>query len=125
MTLQLYLYRIQKRADSDTHVYTFFSPHDVRHANSLVIVLEGARQKVPDALKKMKEQVSSVKNKWKQAWTSLYVFDTLKRGWGGGWFFKFQLRIVMRITWLLLTYIRQMYSLQHCNNIIHVISVIV
>ena len=62
MTLQLYLYRIQKRTDSDTHVYTFFSPHDVRHANSLVMVLEGARQKVPDALKKMKEQVSSVEN---------------------------------------------------------------
>lgn len=65
MTLQLYLYRIQKRTDSDTHVYTFFSPHDVRHANSLVMVLEGARQKVPDALKKMKEQVSSVENTWK------------------------------------------------------------
>ena len=59
MTLQLYLYRIQKRADSETHVYTFFSPHDVRHANSLVIVLEGARQKVPDALKKMKDQVKA------------------------------------------------------------------
>lgn len=59
MTLQLYLYRIQKRTDSDTHVYTFFSPHDVRHAASLVMVLEGARQKVPDALKKMKEQVKA------------------------------------------------------------------
>eukprot|EP00435_Cladocopium_sp_Y103_P047999 s549_g14.t1 len=59
MTLQLYLYRIQKRTDSETHVYTFFSPHDVRHAASLVMVLEGARQKVPDALKKMKEQVKA------------------------------------------------------------------
>ena len=59
MTLQLYLYRIQKRADSDTHVYTFFSPHDVRHSASLVMVLEGARQKVPDALRKMKEQVKA------------------------------------------------------------------
>lgn len=59
MTLQLYLYRIQKRADSETHVYTFFSPHDVRHANSLVIVLEGAGQKVPEALRKMKEQVKA------------------------------------------------------------------
>jgi len=65
MTLQLYLYRIQKRADSDTHVYTFFSPHDVRHANSLVMVLEGARQKVPDALKKMKEQVKAEPEKKK------------------------------------------------------------
>eukprot|EP00438_Fugacium_kawagutii_P020344 Skav209400 [mRNA] locus=scaffold962:114839:136572:- [translate_table: standard] len=62
MTLQLYLYRIQKRTDSATHVYTFFSPHDVRHATSLVMVLEGARQKVPDALKKMKEQVKDVKD---------------------------------------------------------------
>mmetsp|Transcript_16377 Transcript_16377/g.28761 ORF Transcript_16377/g.28761 Transcript_16377/m.28761 type:complete len:836 (+) Transcript_16377:38-2545(+) len=56
LTLQLYLFRIQKRADRSTHVYTFFSPHDVRHATPLTIVLEGARQKVPPALLKMKEQ---------------------------------------------------------------------
>lgn len=55
MTLQLYLYRIQKRANSSTHVYTFFSSNDVRHASSLIIVLEGASQKVPDALRKIKE----------------------------------------------------------------------
>ncbi|CAJ1384622.1 unnamed protein product [Effrenium voratum] len=59
MTLQLYMYRIQKRADSSTHVYTFFSPNDVRHAASLIIVLEGARQKVPDALRKMKDQAKA------------------------------------------------------------------
>mmetsp|Transcript_25930 Transcript_25930/g.31626 ORF Transcript_25930/g.31626 Transcript_25930/m.31626 type:complete len:383 (-) Transcript_25930:156-1304(-) len=63
MTLQLYLYRIQKRAGSDTHVYTFFSPHDVRHASSLVQVLEGARQKVPDVLKKMKDEVKDTGKK--------------------------------------------------------------
>jgi len=60
MTLQLYLYRLYKRADSNTHVYTFFSPqHDARHTASLVVALEISNQKVPDALKKLKDQISS------------------------------------------------------------------
>mmetsp|Transcript_60874 Transcript_60874/g.188480 ORF Transcript_60874/g.188480 Transcript_60874/m.188480 type:complete len:914 (+) Transcript_60874:203-2944(+) len=60
MTLQLYLYRIFKRADSTTHVYTFFSSHsDVRHTTSLVAAMEGAKQQVPAALQKLKDQVRS------------------------------------------------------------------
>eukprot|EP00930_Biecheleria_cincta_P045959 TRINITY_DN31681_c0_g1_i1.p1 TRINITY_DN31681_c0_g1~~TRINITY_DN31681_c0_g1_i1.p1 ORF type:complete len:730 (-),score=151.85 TRINITY_DN31681_c0_g1_i1:746-2935(-) len=59
MTLQLYLYRIQQRANGSTHVYTFFSSSDVRHASALIIVLEGASQKVPDALRKIKESQQS------------------------------------------------------------------
>mmetsp|Transcript_103196 Transcript_103196/g.186249 ORF Transcript_103196/g.186249 Transcript_103196/m.186249 type:complete len:467 (+) Transcript_103196:1278-2678(+) len=59
MTLQLYMFRIQKRADRSTQVYTFFSPHcDVRHTASLIAVLEGASQKVPQALLKLKQQVT-------------------------------------------------------------------
>lgn len=58
MTLVLYFYRIHKRAGSKTHVYTFFSPQfDIRHAVALTIALEAAKQKVPAALLKLKEQV--------------------------------------------------------------------
>jgi len=60
MTLQLYLYRIFKRADSNTHVYTFFSPQfDVRHTTPLIVAMDGARQKIPPALQKLKEQIKS------------------------------------------------------------------
>jgi len=63
MTLQLYLYRIFKRADKDTHVYTFFSPHhDVRHTGPVVLAMESAGHKVPDSLRKLKDQVSSESN---------------------------------------------------------------
>lgn len=58
MTLQLYLYRIYKKADSSTHVYTFFSPQfDVRHTSSVVAAMEGAKQKVPPALQKLKDAI--------------------------------------------------------------------
>jgi len=64
MTLQLYLYRIHKRAESHTHVYTFFSPHfDIRHTMALISALEGAKQKVPAALQKLKEQVKAEASK--------------------------------------------------------------
>jgi len=60
MTLQLYLYRIFKRADKDTHVYTFFTPnHDARHCMSLLLAMEGAGQKVPESLKKLKDQLAA------------------------------------------------------------------
>lgn len=60
MTLQLYLYRIFKRADSTTHVYTFFAPHsDVRHTAALVAAMDGAKQQIPAALQKLKDQVRS------------------------------------------------------------------
>jgi len=63
MTLQLYLYRIFKRADKDTHVYTFFSPrHDQRHCAPLMLAMESAGQKVPDALKKLRDQINSESN---------------------------------------------------------------
>lgn len=58
MTLQLYLYRIYKKADSSTHVYTFFSPQfDVRHTSALISAMEGAKQKVPPALQKLKDAI--------------------------------------------------------------------
>lgn len=60
MTLQLYLYRLFKRADSNTHVYTFFSPHfDVRHTVALMAAMDGAKQKIPPALQKLKDQIKS------------------------------------------------------------------
>lgn len=60
MTLQLYLYRIFKRADKDTHVYTFFSPSkDARHCSALMLAMEAAGQKVPVALKKLREQIAA------------------------------------------------------------------
>jgi len=60
MTLQLYLYRIFKRVDSKTHVYTFFSPtFDVRHTVPLIAAMEGAKQKIPPALQKIKDQIRS------------------------------------------------------------------
>mmetsp|Transcript_2427 Transcript_2427/g.5192 ORF Transcript_2427/g.5192 Transcript_2427/m.5192 type:complete len:928 (+) Transcript_2427:35-2818(+) len=67
MTMQLYLYRIYKRACTDpanggssTHVYTFFSPAtDIRHTTSLIVTMEAAKHKVPPALHKLKEQVKS------------------------------------------------------------------
>jgi len=60
MTLQLYLYRIFKRADSSTHVYTFFSPHfDIRHTVALVAAMEGAKQQIPAPLQKLKDQIRS------------------------------------------------------------------
>jgi len=60
MTLQLYLYRIFKRADKDTHVYTFFTPnHDARHTMSLILAMEAAGQKVPELLKKLKDQLAA------------------------------------------------------------------
>merc|ERR1712060_497719 len=60
MTLQLYLYRIFKRVDSNTHVYTFFSPtFDIRHTAPLIAAMEGAKQKIPPALQKIKEQIRS------------------------------------------------------------------
>merc|ERR1719464_931011 len=60
MTLQLYLYRIFKRADSSTHVYTFFSPQfDVRHVSALCAAMDGAKQQIPPALHKLKEQMRS------------------------------------------------------------------
>jgi len=63
MTLQLYLYRIFKRTDSSTLVYSFFSPvYDVRHTSSLLLALEGAKQKIPPALSKLKEQMKSESN---------------------------------------------------------------
>jgi len=63
MTLQLYLYRLFKRADSSTHVYTFFSTNDVRHTVPLMVALDGAGQKIPDALKRLKEQAHSESGK--------------------------------------------------------------
>jgi len=58
MTLQLYLYRLFKRTNSNTHVYTFFTPHfDVRHTVSLAIAMQAAAQKIPDALRKLKDQL--------------------------------------------------------------------
>merc|ERR1719188_2510374 len=60
MTLQLYLYRLYKRADSNTHVYTFFSPQfDIRHTGSLIAAIEEAKLKVPPALQKLKDQMKS------------------------------------------------------------------
>lgn len=56
VTLQLYLYRIYKRADQSTHVYTFFSPQfDIRHTSQLIAAMELAKQKVPPALQKLKD----------------------------------------------------------------------
>merc|ERR1719206_1022453 len=58
MTLQLYLYRLYKRSQSNTHVYTFFTPHsDVRHTVPLAIAMQAAAQKIPDALRKLKDQL--------------------------------------------------------------------
>eukprot|EP00929_Paragymnodinium_shiwhaense_P020849 TRINITY_DN13767_c0_g1_i1.p1 TRINITY_DN13767_c0_g1~~TRINITY_DN13767_c0_g1_i1.p1 ORF type:complete len:878 (-),score=179.07 TRINITY_DN13767_c0_g1_i1:121-2754(-) len=58
MTLQLFLYRIFKRTDSTSVVYTFFSPvFDIRHTVPLLLAMEGAKQKIPAALTKLKEQI--------------------------------------------------------------------
>jgi len=60
MTLQLYLHRLFKRAESNTHVYTFFSPqYNIRNTVPLVLTLEGAKQKVPPALQKLKDQMKN------------------------------------------------------------------
>lgn len=63
MTLQLYLYRIHKRTTSSTQVYTFFSPSsDIRHTAGLLAALEGAGQKVPPNLQKLRDQVRADPN---------------------------------------------------------------
>jgi len=60
LTLQLYLHRLFKRAESNTHVYTFFSPqYNIRNTVPLVLTLEGAKQKVPPALQKLKDQMKN------------------------------------------------------------------
>lgn len=58
MTLQLYLFRIFKRADSNTHVYTFFMPStDMRHTVPLIIAMEGAQHKIPPSVQAIKDQM--------------------------------------------------------------------
>mmetsp|Transcript_40757 Transcript_40757/g.107961 ORF Transcript_40757/g.107961 Transcript_40757/m.107961 type:complete len:771 (-) Transcript_40757:154-2466(-) len=58
MTLQLYLFRIFKRADSNTHVYTFFMPSiDIRHTVPLIIAMEGAQHKIPPSVQAIKDQM--------------------------------------------------------------------
>jgi len=60
MTLQLYLYRISKRAIGGTQVYTFFMPHyDIRHTVPLVLVLEETGHKVSPALQRLKEHIKT------------------------------------------------------------------
>lgn len=60
MTLQLYLYRLYKRSDSNTHVYTFFMPHyDVRHTMALTVSMDAVGQKIPEALRKLKDQLTA------------------------------------------------------------------
>lgn len=60
MTLQLYLYRIYRRADSSNIVYTFFTPqYDIRHTVPLMLAIEAAKQKAPPALLKLKEHIKA------------------------------------------------------------------
>lgn len=50
--------RLATIADADGQVFSFFTPHDSRHANELVATLRDAKQEVPPAILKLAKEAS-------------------------------------------------------------------